>query len=942
MFKILKYTGTTILALAIFVLILPYFVSLNSYKGEAVTQAQKALGRDLIIEGDIKFRILPRPYLKLKKLKLASIKGTQEPIMASLKEVEVVLSILPLFSGKIEVAKVILESPEITLEKLKSGKANWDFDVAWVKPLPPKEELLANGGTALDSKTDSSFHVQIIKIKDGALRYIDDGKTTELKGINLTLDMDSFKGPMDFDLELKLHGNDLSIEGRLKEIGEQIPIEAKIKALGEKLHIGGIIDVSSARFKGDLELKGSLKNLKDLMPDLDLPSSLTDKYRLNANVSANANKISLENIEFNLSPLSAKGSLDVDLKKMVGSLKLDLMPGNVSIELHPDAPKKDEFSGSIRVNAKDVSQLLKGLKIETKDLPAFLLKEFSFATKVTYRDQKIDLRAINLNAGKANLVGQINLENWDEDGRYSFDVRTKDLYALGRLLDASLPKSIGAAKITGKASGKPDDLSLDIALYAANAHTTFKGSVKHKDTTIKPALTITTSGKSLQSTLRALGQDKPSKALGGFRINARINGDIPQRVKADFHKSHLTIGRDRVDLKGSVDVFLTGSKPKITVDLSLSSLDMDRLMASFSQGTPAPQPQLHLVAKGGKSSKKSPSTWSHKTISLAILRDFDGDIAIAIPAVRSGDLVFDSLKLNARVANGILDLTSLKGGLYGGNLTLKGRLSSQKDQPISMTVHLKDAKLKNILPKQKEIKVVSGLFSLDADLTTLGHSEYQYVSNLGGSINFKGTKGAISGFDLQKIVNDLTNVSNLGAALSLMNDAFSGGQTAFNSIDCITTISKGEARIKKFLLDAVGADVTADGTVNLLRYVMDISAKVTLEGKDLPPFSARIYGPLNDPKTDLKTGQLEAYLVKNVLSGVTDVLAKGIEKPADLLKGALGLVGVGNTGSNDAAPSKPTPNQPQQDTPAKEVEDTPIKEVEDIGKAVGGLLKGLF
>ena len=99
--KFLKYLGSTILTLAVLVLILPYFVSLNSYKGEISSKVKEAIGRDLTLEGDIKFSILPRPYLKLKEIKLSSAPQAHEPTMVTVKELEVVLSIMPLFSGQV-------------------------------------------------------------------------------------------------------------------------------------------------------------------------------------------------------------------------------------------------------------------------------------------------------------------------------------------------------------------------------------------------------------------------------------------------------------------------------------------------------------------------------------------------------------------------------------------------------------------------------------------------------------------------------------------------------------------------------------------------------------------------------------------------------------------------------------------------------------------------
>ncbi len=929
MLKFLKYLGTTVLTLAVLILILPYFVSLNSYKDEITQKTKEAIGRELKIQGDIKFSILPRPYLKLKKITLASAPNAQEPTMVSVKELEVVLSILPLFSGKIEVAKIILENPKFILEKLKNGKGNWELDFN----VPPSsqednKDLEKGGGGVPILPQDSPVLVKTIKIKNAHIRYVEGKKVTEVEDINLSLDIESFQGPIDFELEFKAFGEDVDLGGRLKEIGSQIPVEAKLRMLGKKLNVGGIINLENQSFKGDLELSGHLTQLKKLMPDLPLPDALKEKYKLKANIFATADKVSLEEIDFNLTPLQAHGSVVVDLKKTTGALKLDLMPGVVYVEVRPDAPQKNQFSGSMSVKAKEVLQLLQALKVKTKDLPPFLLKAFSFATHVTYKDQHIAFKDINLDVGKAKLDGNLTLQDWDKDGKYTFDLRTKDLSALGQLMDIQIPEAIGPAKFKGVASGKPDQLTVDLSIYAANAQTQIKGDVRQVGKAIKPNLSLVSTGKSLQSTLRYLGQQNPSKALGGFNIKAQLKGDIPQRVKIVFQKSSITVGRDRIDLKGSADLFLSGLKPKLSVDISLSSLNLDRLLAAFEK-EPA-KGQVQLVAKRrGTSHAKPKAHWSHDKIDLAFLRDFDGDIKVSIPSLRKGSLVFDSIKMDMRVANGILDLTSLKGNLYGGALIVKARASSQKGQPITLTAHLKNAQLKNIVPKQKEIKVVKGRFSLDADLSTSGQSQYQYVANLSGSMNFKGTKGAISGFNIERIVRDLENARNLGAAIGLLNTAFSGGQTAFNSIDCITSISKGEARIKKFLLDAVGADVTAEGSVNLLKYWMDISATITLEGKKLPPFSARIYGPLDNPDHKLKTGKLEQYLLQNVLSGVMDSFGKG--KPEDIIKGVLGL------GKKEQAPSQHHKTQPQQQSQPQKQSD-----VDAIGKAVGGLLKDLF
>lgn len=665
MLKFLKYLGTTLLALAVLILILPYFINLNSYKKEITAKAQEAIGRELRIGGDIKFRILPRPYIKLKDITLASAPQAQEPTMVSVKELEVVLSILPLFSGKVDVAKIILAKPSFTLEKLKNGKGNWELDFTLPVGDQSQNTELEKGSEVSRAAQDPPIHVRVIKIQGANIRYIEGDKITELKDINLFLDIESFQGPLNFELGFKAFDEDVALVGRLKEIGSQIPVEAKVKLLGKKLNIGGIIDVDRQNFKGDLELSGTLKQLKQFMPNVNFPDSLTEKYKLKANMTATPDKVSLDAIDFNLRPLQAQGSAVLDLKEGTGALALDLMPGVVHIELRPEAPRNNQFSGAISVKAKEVLQLLQALKIKTNDIPPFLLTAFSFATHVTYKDHSLALKGINLDVGKANLDGSLTFQDWETKGKYTLDLRTKNLSALGKLMDIKVPEAIGPAKITGSASGELDHLTVDLSVYAANAHTHFKGTVIQKGKAIKPDLTLVSTGKNLQSTLRHLGQQNPANALGQFHIKAQLSGDIPQRAKVVFQKSFMTVGRDRLDLKGSVDLFLGGTKPKITADISLSSLNLDRLLVAFEKG--ASNGQLHLVAKHrGAARAKLKAHWSHDKIDLSFLRDFDGDVKLSVPSLRKGSLVFDSMKMDMRIANGILDITSLKGNLYGG------------------------------------------------------------------------------------------------------------------------------------------------------------------------------------------------------------------------------------------------------------------------------------
>ena len=165
-------------------------------------------------------------------------------------------------------------------------------------------------------------------------------------------------------------------------------------------------------------------------------------------------------------------------------------------------------------------------------------------------------------AGILCKAGLENLKDWDKKGSYTFDLRTKNLAALGKLMGAALPPAIGPAKIKGTASGKPDDLNIDMSVYAANAHTTLKGNIRQKGKAIKPDISVVTTGKNLPSTLRHLGQKDPSKALGIFHINAFVTADSRRsKLREDDDRSAVILGLDPFKKRSKFPLRLTRSRP---------------------------------------------------------------------------------------------------------------------------------------------------------------------------------------------------------------------------------------------------------------------------------------------------------------------------------------------------------------------------------------------
>ena len=55
------------------VLVVPGFVNWNHYKPEIISAARDAVGRDLVVDGDISLSLLPAPALSVDGVRLANI-----------------------------------------------------------------------------------------------------------------------------------------------------------------------------------------------------------------------------------------------------------------------------------------------------------------------------------------------------------------------------------------------------------------------------------------------------------------------------------------------------------------------------------------------------------------------------------------------------------------------------------------------------------------------------------------------------------------------------------------------------------------------------------------------------------------------------------------------------------------------------------------------------
>ncbi|WP_341788193.1 AsmA family protein [Rickettsia endosymbiont of Lasioglossum villosulum] len=467
--KTLKYSLIIFISIILLLIIIPFFIPLNNYKGIIISKVKETINRDLTINGDIKLSLLPNPAISLPEVKLSLIDKTKEPYLVSVENAKASLKLLPLFRGTIEVASVELQKPVINLEVLNNGQKNWEFST-------PKNKTEINQDapipTASNAKTELELPILInhFKISDGKIIYRDNGNEKIFNNINLDTHVKSTKGPIDFTLALEALEQKIYIDGNIEEIGKVIPLSANINIADEKIKIEGKLDSENNSFIGLANIKGNTKTL-------GLPSDLQNDYELTASIIADSKNLNLKDARLNYTNIELLANANYDIEH--SSLKANIIanPGNIIGDISSNLDKASIFNGNIKIAADNLKPLLNALKIKTDKLPPIINQKISLISNVVYNSQALILHNINLIAGNSNLSGDVTLKNLKQDISAIHNLKINNFESFMALLGVNNLNRIGTLQLNGEVQKTKDTLQINDKISAFNTNIAIKGDV---------------------------------------------------------------------------------------------------------------------------------------------------------------------------------------------------------------------------------------------------------------------------------------------------------------------------------------------------------------------------------------------------------------------------------------------------------------------------------
>jgi uncharacterized protein involved in outer membrane biogenesis len=326
-------------------LVIPSFIDWNSYKAEIAAQAKAATGRNLVIDGDLNFTILPEPRLSAASVRFANLKGGSAADMVRLKSLDVRVRFGPLLKGKIEIETVRLVEPVILLETQKDGRVNWQFGPASGNP-----GAIA-GGPANAARQDGSgvgsgaIRLDNLLIENGTLIWRDavTGSTKRITDLSMALSARALNGPFSARGSLAYKGIKSNLEASIGEVqagaAAQLSISLALPESGVKADVLGSVVALGAppKFSGKIDVVG--KDLAKMISALaagNLPVALAQPFRLRANIQASGESVSVEALDVELAGARASGTIkaslngrtNVDAKIRITRVDLDLLVGS--------------------------------------------------------------------------------------------------------------------------------------------------------------------------------------------------------------------------------------------------------------------------------------------------------------------------------------------------------------------------------------------------------------------------------------------------------------------------------------------------------------------------------------------------------------------------------------------------------------------------------------
>jgi AsmA protein len=311
------------------------------------------------------------------------------------------------------------------------------------------------------------------------------------------------------------------------------------------------------------------------------------------------------------------------------------------------------------------------------------------------------------------------------------------------------------------------------------------------------------------------------KAMTAASLAARLTTSPARTELRD-----LVFSLDGSTLKGAATM-TAGVKPAWDATLSVDTVDVDRY--------------LPAAAAAAASSAADP---------YASLRELVARVRLDAQRLRAFGLQFSNVSASVTARDGLVNVTPIRGEMYGGRGDLAARLDVRGRVPAyHLEGRLAGVSVQPLLTDTQSISALSGTGDISLQIHATAADPARLTEALEGRLAMSVRDGRIEGADFLKLVTQARAMADQLRGRPAAAQSDPADRTKFTRLSASVTIDRGIARNGDLKLEAPDLRAAGAGTIDLVReridYVLrassdqagNVAVPIAIEG----PFAAPAY-----------------------------------------------------------------------------------------------------
>ncbi|MFO8033472.1 MAG: AsmA family protein [Desulfohalobiaceae bacterium] len=321
-----------------------------------------------------------------------------------------------------------------------------------------------------------------------------------------------------------------------------------------------------------------------------------------------------------------------------------------------------------------------------------------------------------------------------------------------------------------------------------------------------------------------------AKDLAGLQelLGSGVRLEKPLQLKARLQdtgtKAYQVSGLDcklgQSDLQGSLDLDVSGSKPKVQADLQSGLLDVKALLPESEKGKQGESKQGEQGNGSGQEEAGPKKVFPQDPIDAGLLDMANASLEMGVEKLILPGLALNQLELQGSLQDGALKLSPVQAEIGQGSLDADiGLRSRQSRLEMQLGAEIQGMQLAKMLQELEAEFEMQGLLDADIQVSGTGSSVAEIMAGLDGQAGLVLGQGSVQNKYLSALGGDLRD-----SLFRLLNPTQEKKEQVV--INCCITeikIQEGLARIQALVLDTDLMTVKGQGEVDLSSEELDVS-----------------------------------------------------------------------------------------------------------------------